>query len=114
MSMRRVTVSGALLVCRWTTPGAGQRRLDAGGGGSLSRISPTMMTSGSARRKARMAEANRGRSWLHLHLAQTRLGDFHRISAVQIFHVDGIDGAERRVERGGLAGSGGPTHKTRP
>ena len=51
-------VSGALLVCRventrWPVSEASTPMLAV----SLSRISPTMMTSGSARRKARMAVA---------------------------------------------------------
>jgi hypothetical protein len=58
MSSRRVTVSGALLVCsvlstRWPVRLASMATCAV----SLSRISPTMITSGSARRKARSALA---------------------------------------------------------
>ena len=45
---------------------------------------------------------------LHLHLAQPRLGDFHRILGRPDLHVGGVDAAECRVQSRGLAGSGGP------
>ena len=58
MSSSRVTVSGALLVCsvditRWPVSDASMATLAV----SSSRISPTMTTSGSARRKERSALA---------------------------------------------------------
>ena len=65
----RTTLSGALLVCRvdmtrWPVSDASMAMCAV----SLSRISPTMMMSGSARRKARMAAAKvrpmRGTIWI--------------------------------------------------
>jgi hypothetical protein len=46
---------------------------------SLSRISPTMMMSGSARRKAFMTAKVQPGLLVHLHLAQALLGDFDRV-----------------------------------
>jgi len=59
MSSMRITLSGALLVCRvditmWPVSEASMAMWAV----SLSRISPTMMTSGSARSSARKALAN--------------------------------------------------------
>ena len=108
MSSRRVIVSGAELVCsventRWPVSDASMPMPAV----SLSRISPTMITSGSARRNARIAAAKvKSIFGLHLHLAQTLLRDFDRVFGGPDLHVRRVDGAEDRVQRGGLARAG--------
>jgi hypothetical protein len=81
MSSRRDDVSGALLVCsvestRWPVSEASMPMRAV----SSSRISPTMMTSGSARRNERIARGERQADLrMHLHLAQARLRDLDRV-----------------------------------
>ena len=109
MSSRRVTVSGALLVCsvertRWPVSDASIAICAV----SLSRISPSMMTSGSARMNARSAfgegPVDLG---VDLHLAQARLGDLDRILGGPDLALRDVDVAERRVQRRRLARAGG-------
>ncbi len=113
MSSRRVIVSGAELVCsvektRWPVSEASMPVAAV----SWSRISPTMITSGSARRNARMAAANvKSIFGLHLHLAQAGLRDLDRVLGGPDLHVGGVDEAEARVQRRRLARAGRSHHQ---
>ena len=116
MSSRRTIDSGALFVCsvantRWPVSEASMPVVTV----SLSRISPTMMMSGSQRRNARIAtakvEAGLG---IHLHLAQPALRDFHRVLGGPDLGVRRVEVAQHRVQRRGLAGAGRPADEEQP
>ena len=65
---------------------AGQRGLDADPAVSTSRISPTMMMSGSWRRNARSAIAKVSPiSWMHLHLVDPLRSVFDRVFVVKCY-----------------------------
>ena len=74
---------------------------------SLSRISPTMMTSGSWRRKARSALANvRPIFGLHVHLVDAADLVLDRILGGEDVAARLVDPVQARVERGRLAAAG--------
>ncbi len=113
MSTRRVSVCGASLVCsvdstKWPVCAA----LMAISAVSRSRISPTMMTSGSWRRKARSAEAKVSPTLL---LTLTWLMPGRLISAgssaVEMLVSSRVEDIEAGVQRHGLAAAGGAGHQ---
>jgi hypothetical protein len=110
MSTMRVRVFGASLVCsvestRWPVCAA----LIAISAVSRSRISPTMMMSGSWRRKARSAEAKRQADLrVHVDLIDAGNIDFGRILGRRDIAVGRVEDVEAGVERDRLAASGRP------
>ncbi|MCY1375425.1 hypothetical protein D9M68_662130 [compost metagenome] len=116
MSSRRVTVSGALLVCsvdstRWPVSEASMAVLAV----SASRISPTMITSGSARTKARSALA-KVQSMRGLTCTWRRPGCVISIgsSAVQILRSGVLMRMSAECSVVVLPEPVGPTHSTMP
>ncbi len=108
ISVRRVIAEGASLVCsvertRWPVS-ADSTAIRAV---SASRISPTMITSGSARsierRPVGEGEAGLG---VHLDLVDARHLVLDRVLDRDDVAVDRVERVERRVERGGLARAG--------
>ena len=112
MSRSRVILSGALLVCRventrcpvseasmpmWVV--------------SWSRISPTMMTSGSALKNERMAGKIKTYLVVCLDLAETYLGDLHRVFSCPYLDVRLVDIPEGRMQGCRLPRACRPTDK---
>ena len=82
---------------------------------SSSRISPTMITSGSPRRKARIAAANvKPIFGLHLDLAEAGLRDLDGVLRRPDLPLRRVDVTQHGVERRRLAGAGRPHAQDRP
>ena len=113
MSIRRVSVFGASFVCRVeSTRCPVCAALIAISAVSRSRISPTMMTSGSWRRNARSAEANvRPTFGIDVDLVDAGQIDFRRIFGRRDVRVFLVEDVEARVERHGLAAAGRAGHQ---
>jgi hypothetical protein len=84
---------------------AGQRSFNANACGiGLSRISPTMMMSGSARKKASHDDRKiQACLFVDLALAQARLGDFNRVFSRPDFGIRRIEVFEHRMQGRRLA-----------